>query len=124
MWDSVEYLKQSSLVAKVQRYFGISEKKTNKRNFKNSSVISENVCASKKSDSSIEWTQSDNYVIENKFWYYLFLLGTYLGDEIFYSLMIPFWFWNIDGAVARKVVFTWTISMYIGNKSNMEFLIY
>lgn len=52
--------------------------------------------------------------IKNKFWYYLFLIGTELGDEFFYATMIPFWFWNIDGAVGRRVVFVWSIVMYVG----------
>nr|UVW99780.1 sphingosine-1-phosphate phosphatase [Nephotettix cincticeps] len=54
------------------------------------------------------------YIISNKFWYYLFLFGTYLGDEVFYATFIPFWFWNIDGAVGRRIVMVWTIIMYIG----------
>lgn len=55
-----------------------------------------------------------DYQINNKFWYYLFLIGTELGDEFFYATMIPFWFWNIDGAVGRRVVFVWSIVMYVG----------
>ncbi|XP_015591575.1 sphingosine-1-phosphate phosphatase 2-like [Cephus cinctus] len=54
------------------------------------------------------------YVITNYFWYYLFLFGTELGDEIFYSAFIPFWFWNIDGAVGRRVVLVWAVIMTIG----------
>lgn len=54
------------------------------------------------------------YRITNKFWYYLFIIGTELGDELFYATMIPFWFWNIDGAVGRRVVFVWSSVMYIG----------
>lgn len=54
------------------------------------------------------------YQITNKFWYYLFVIGTELGDELFYATMIPFWFWNIDGAVGRRVVFVWCVVMYIG----------
>lgn len=54
------------------------------------------------------------YLITNKFWYYFFLFGTYLGDEVFYASFIPFWFWNIDGAVGRRIVMVWTIIMYIG----------
>lgn len=53
-------------------------------------------------------------IIGNKFWYYVFVLGTALGDEIFYATFIPFWFWNIDGAVGRRVVLVWTVVMYIG----------
>lgn len=54
--------------------------------------------------------------VRNRFWYYLFVIGTELGDEIFYATMMPFWFWNIDGAVGRRVVFVWAIVMYIGIK--------
>lgn len=54
------------------------------------------------------------FIITNRFWYYLFVIGTEFGDEIFYATMIPFWFWNIDGAVGRRVVFVWAIVMYIG----------
>lgn len=59
-------------------------------------------------------TEGKGYVITNRFWYYLFVFGTLLGDEIFYASFIPFWFWNIDGAVGRRVVMVWTIIMYIG----------
>lgn len=55
-----------------------------------------------------------NYRITNKFWFYLFTVGTELGDELFYATMIPFWFWNIDGAVGRRVIFVWSAVMYIG----------
>lgn len=73
-------------------------------------------------------SESDNegkaYVITNKFWHYLFVFGTLLGDEIFYASFIPFWFWNIDGAVGRRVVVVWTITMYIGRLlTNIIFLV-
>lgn len=65
-------------------------------------------------------TEGKGYVITNKFWYYLFVFGTLLGDEIFYASFIPFWFWNIDGAVGRRVVMVWTIIMYIGMLLNIK----
>ncbi|XP_012252458.2 sphingosine-1-phosphate phosphatase 2-like isoform X2 [Athalia rosae] len=57
---------------------------------------------------------ASNFTITNYFWYYLFLFGTELGDEIFYSTFIPFWFWNIDGAVGRRIVLVWAVIMTIG----------
>jgi len=54
-------------------------------------------------------------IIGNKFFYYIFLLGTALGDEIFYSCFFSFWFWNIDGAVGRRIMLCWALCMYIGN---------
>ncbi|XP_011265149.1 sphingosine-1-phosphate phosphatase 2 isoform X2 [Camponotus floridanus] len=59
-------------------------------------------------------SENPHYTITNSFWYYLFLFGTELGDEIFYSSFIPFLFWNIDGAVGRRVVLVWAIVMTIG----------
>lgn len=63
-------------------------------------------------------TENPHYAITNSFWYYLFLLGTELGDEIFYSFFIPFLFWNIDGAVGGKVVLVWAIVLTIGKINN------
>jgi sphingosine-1-phosphate phosphatase 1 len=62
--------------------------------------------------------ETKGYIITNWVWYYLFVLGTALGDEIFYASFIPFWFWNIDGAVGRRVVLVWTVIMYIGNSNH------
>lgn len=54
-------------------------------------------------------------IINNYYWYYLFLFSTELGDEIFYTTFIPFMFWNIDALVGRRVVLVWGIIMTIGN---------
>ncbi|XP_044271390.1 sphingosine-1-phosphate phosphatase 1-like [Tribolium madens] len=91
---SLSDLKEPKLVWEIQKYFGVRTKTA-------------------KSNNSNEETDN-SYVITNKFWYYLFVFGTALGDEAFYSSFIPFWFWNIDGAVGRRVVLIWTIVMYIG----------
>jgi sphingosine-1-phosphate phosphatase 1 len=37
-----------------------------------------------------------------------------MGNEAFFSVFFPFWFWNVDGAIARKVAFLWGIFMYVG----------
>lgn len=96
MLEVVDYLKRPELVARIQEYFGVR-------------VV--------KGDDS-------KYEVTNKFWHHVFVLGTALGDEIFYSCFIPFWFWNVDGFVGRRVVLVWTIVMYIGvcNKSSNMFL--
>ncbi|KAB0794671.1 hypothetical protein PPYR_11510 [Photinus pyralis] len=82
--EVTEFLKQPHLVANIQQFFGIAVRNQNE------------------------------FEIRNKFWYYFFLFGTALGDETFYTFFIPFWFWNIDGAVGRRVVLVWSIVMYIG----------
>lgn len=103
MRSLILYLNEASLVRTIQKKFGIQDgedlKDDNDRKLFANGV-------NNKTDKG--------YVIGNKFWYYLFALGTNLGDEIFYASFIPFWFWNIDGAVGRRVVFIWTLVMYIG----------
>lgn len=135
----IEYLKRPELVVAVQEWFGVEyldnfEKQhdsDNKFYDCNEFIEKTNDCVRQvkhhqrnDSDESIDNKKfNDNdpnsdaakcFRINNKFWYYLFLIGTELGDEIFYATMIPFWFWNIDGAVGRRVVFVWSIVMYIG----------
>lgn len=136
MWKWIDYLKDPYLVLEVQKFFGVYPviDKNLKKQFKNSS--NGNVVQSRKKDNNSAITNSGSlnknsddtesaitsgsdtetkdYVVTNKFWYYLFVFGTELGDEIFYASFIPFWFWNIDGAVGRRVVMVWTLIMCIG----------
>lgn len=58
--------------------------------------------------------ENKSYKINNKFWYYLFSISASLGYEKFYWGFFPFWFWNIDGAVGRRVVLVWVVIMYVG----------
>lgn len=58
--------------------------------------------------------EPQHYVIHNHYWYWLFKFGTTLGEEIFYASVFPFWFWNIDGAVGRRIINVWALSMFIG----------
>jgi sphingosine-1-phosphate phosphatase 1 len=59
--------------------------------------------------------------IHSHFWFYLFHIGAAMGNEIFYCLFFPFWFWNVDGAIARQVGYLWGIFMYFG-QSTKDFL--
>lgn len=96
----MDYLKSPELVWEIQKWFGIKTYNPKER-------------TNNQSDSD---SMKNYYVIGNKFWHRLFMFGTALGDETFYSVFFPFWFWNIDGAVGRRVVFVWATVMYIGNK--------
>ncbi|XP_013187137.2 sphingosine-1-phosphate phosphatase 1 [Amyelois transitella] len=131
----IEYLNDPLLVVKVQNFFGVIYKKHVENNessvihsehlerldeendLKQHKRIPSNTSSSSQSsyetDSSVEKEEIE-CTISNKFWYYLFVIGTALGDEIFYATFIPFWFWNVDGAVGRRVVLVWTVVMYIG----------
>lgn len=138
MFNLIEYLKSPELVVQIQEFFGIEY--LNKNFIENSKNIDyENYQKNddknklhkrKNSDESIKSNQStDNgfssddqenpeqkltYKVRNKFWYYVFIIGTALGDEIFYATFIPFWFWNVDGAVGRRIIFVWSTCMYVG----------
>ncbi|KAF5286636.1 hypothetical protein FQA39_LY16210 [Lamprigera yunnana] len=82
----LNYLMQPVLVANIQRFFGVK----------------------------ILNSKGNEFEIQNKFWYNLFVFGTALGDETFYTCFIPFWFFNIDGAVGRRVILVWSLVMYVG----------
>lgn len=101
-------LNEPRLVAAIQKKFGIKDRLPDENN----GIVSVNGGGNNK--------VQRGYVVGNRFWYYLFMLGTNLGDEIFYASFIPFWFWNIDGAVGRRVVFIWTFVMYIGTSAKMS----
>uniref|UniRef100_A0A8C8R842 Sphingosine-1-phosphate phosphatase 1 n=1 Tax=Pelusios castaneus TaxID=367368 RepID=A0A8C8R842_9SAUR len=46
--------------------------------------------------------------------YYLFSLGTELGNELFYILFFPFCIWNLDAWVGRRLIIVWVWVMYLG----------
>lgn len=52
-----------------------------------------------------------------------FRLATELGYEPFYITFLPFIFWNIDSTVARSMIVTWAVSMYIGQSFKQLFKI-
>lgn len=83
---------------------------TNNKQF--NGCIRQTESAKQKDDS--RKNQNPHYTITNLFWYYLFLFGTELGDEMFYCTFIPFLFWNIDGAIGRRVVLVWATVMSSG----------
>jgi len=58
--------------------------------------------------------RSSDYVATNLFLDYLFRFGASLGNEVFYITFFPFWFWNIDGYVGRRICVFWCIFMYLG----------
>ncbi|XP_055642947.1 sphingosine-1-phosphate phosphatase 2-like [Toxorhynchites rutilus septentrionalis] len=135
MHSLMEYLKSPELVVRVQEFFGIEylrkdqgkiDSTTNNGNLPSSAAkkrtINEDVARSSESDSNDSSDRKSDdisnngkpYRVTKKFWYYLFIIGTELGDEIFYATFIPFWFWNIDSAVGRRVVMVWSAVMYVG----------
>ncbi|XP_029982368.1 sphingosine-1-phosphate phosphatase 1 [Sphaeramia orbicularis] len=54
------------------------------------------------------------FLIENRFLYYLFTFGTELGNELFYITFFPFVIWNVDAFVGRRIIMLWVWVMYLG----------
>lgn len=94
--DTFRYLQEPELVAKAQKFFGVK------------------LLGNRHTVDKDKEKEGPKYEVTNKFWYYLFVFGTALGDETFYACFIPFWFWNVDGAVGRRVVLVWALVMYVG----------
>uniref|UniRef100_A0A182VTY7 Phosphatidic acid phosphatase type 2/haloperoxidase domain-containing protein n=1 Tax=Anopheles minimus TaxID=112268 RepID=A0A182VTY7_9DIPT len=125
MYPLLEYLKSPELVVKVQEYFGIEYQKSNPLSKTTQITGTQNGTANGKgapanghavnhADGKKIDDNDNAYRVTNYFWYVLFIVGTELGDEIFYATFIPFWFWNIDSAVGRRVVMVWSAIMYVG----------
>lgn len=55
-----------------------------------------------------------DYRVTSQFWHIFFSLASNLGNEVFYCSFFPFWFWNVDTYVARRVITLWALNMYIG----------
>ncbi|XP_053262355.1 sphingosine-1-phosphate phosphatase 1 [Podarcis raffonei] len=55
-----------------------------------------------------------DFTIRSPFLYYLFSLGTELGNELFYILFFPFCIWNLDAWLGRRLIIVWVWVMYLG----------
>ena len=55
-----------------------------------------------------------DYSIDNKFLYYLFHFGANLGNEVFYILFYPYFIWNFDAWIGRRICLFWSFFMYVG----------
>lgn len=63
---------------------------------------------------SLTGDAGQEFIIENRFLYYLFTFGTELGNELFYITFFPFVMWNVDAFVARRIIMLWAWVMYLG----------
>ncbi len=58
--------------------------------------------------------EKQDYQIHNQFLYYLFCFGANLGNEVFYIFFYPFFIWNVDAWVGRRICLFWSFFMYVG----------
>ena len=57
------------------------------------------------------------FIINNKFLFYLFTFGTELGNEMFFIVFFPFVFWNVDTLVSRRLIIVWAWNLFIGQST-------
>lgn len=63
---------------------------------------------------SLTGDAGQEFLIENRFLFYLFTFGTELGNELFYITFFPFIMWNVDAFVSRRLIMVWVWVMYLG----------
>ncbi|XP_054653581.1 sphingosine-1-phosphate phosphatase 1 isoform X2 [Dunckerocampus dactyliophorus] len=63
---------------------------------------------------SLTGDAGQEFLIENRIFYYLFTFGTELGNEFFYITFFPFLLWNVDAFVSRRLIMVWVWVMYLG----------
>ncbi|XP_034015545.1 sphingosine-1-phosphate phosphatase 1 [Thalassophryne amazonica] len=63
---------------------------------------------------SLTGDAGQEFLIENRLLYYLFIFGTELGNELFYITFFPFLIWNMDAFVGRRLIMVWVWVMYLG----------
>ncbi|XP_061668734.1 sphingosine-1-phosphate phosphatase 1-like isoform X2 [Syngnathoides biaculeatus] len=57
------------------------------------------------------------FLIRNKFLFYLFTFGTELGNEMFFIVFFPFLFWNVDALVTRRLIVVWAWNLMLGQST-------
>lgn len=57
------------------------------------------------------------FLVHNKFLFYLFTFGTELGNEMFFIVFFPFLFWNIDALVSRRLIIVWAWNLFVGQST-------
>lgn len=117
-------LRSPQFIHEFQSFFGVQRIKISKKSDDNKWISARETVASKDHILTNGSTFHDGekkreenvvyYQINSKFWYYLFLFGTQLGEEPFCALFFSLWFWNLDASIGRRLVLVWNLIMYIG----------
>ncbi|KAL3049462.1 hypothetical protein OYC64_008839 [Pagothenia borchgrevinki] len=63
---------------------------------------------------SLTGDAGQEFLIGNRFLYYMFTFATELGNELFYIIFFPFVMWNMDVLVSRRLIMVWVWVMYLG----------
>lgn len=81
------------------------------------SVESDPVRAKPLRKNSLTEEVGQEFLIHNKFFFYLFTFGTELGNEMFFIIFFPFVFWNIDALVSRRLIIVWAWNLFLGQST-------
>lgn len=57
------------------------------------------------------------FIIENRLLFYLFTVGTELGNEMFFIVFFPFLMWNVDPYVSRQLIVVWAWVLFLGQST-------
>lgn len=57
------------------------------------------------------------FLVHNKFLFYLFTFGTELGNEMFFIVFFPFVYWNVDPLVSRRLIIVWAWNLFLGQST-------
>ncbi|KAM9318406.1 sphingosine-1-phosphate phosphatase 2 [Pholidichthys leucotaenia] len=124
LWD---YLQDSELVARFQRWCGLFPVEAAGHNCANTREptgdprrgrwdhqdpnsnhkYKENGCAAGN-------CPKPEYEVRNRLLHFLFLFSAGLGHEVFYITCLPSIHWNLDPFLCRRLVNMWALVMYIG----------
>lgn len=66
---------------------------------------------------SLTEDMGQEFLIHNRFLFYLFTFGTELGNEMFFIVFFPFLFWNIDALVSRRLIIVWAWNLFVGQST-------
>lgn len=66
---------------------------------------------------SLTGDTGQEFLIHNRFLFYLFTFGTELGNEMFFIAFFPFLFWNIDALVSRRLIVVWAWNLFVGQST-------
>ncbi len=57
------------------------------------------------------------FIIENRLLFYLFTVGTELGNEMFFIVFFSFLMWNVDPYVSRQLIVVWAWVLFLGQST-------
>ncbi|XP_053553257.1 sphingosine-1-phosphate phosphatase 1 [Bombina bombina] len=115
-WRLARYLRDPNHVARFQRLCGVLSCAGHQTNGACGETNGTAGNRSKKSQrrNSLTGETGQDFTVRRPFLYYLFVLGTELGNELFYISFFPFWIWNVDAFVGRRLIIVWVWVMYLG----------